>query len=181
MSGFVNVRRVTGPAPLSITDTFDRADSATLGTTSDGKKVWTYNANSAYAIATNLAQVTTAGGIFGYAAPAVIDTGRSDGTVSIYRHQGGGGVVSRYVDDSNFWLVDSTAFGVVSAGAFDARLSLTGTNITYAVTWAGDTWTVKDGAGTVIGTGAAAIHNTATKWGFWGGATHLYNDFSYTG
>lgn len=83
----------------SIFDNFNRADSTSLGQTSDGLALWVV-LNGAFSISGNKAVPTTSGAASGL---AVVDTGASNIEISSTVGEGGDAIYFRVVDANNWW------------------------------------------------------------------------------
>lgn len=184
---FVGDVKVMGTLPddyvapsTSYADTFDRPDSATLGTTSDGKDSWTLVAASAIGIATNFAKVTaTDTAMSGYGAALLTNARAVNVDLTIYTGDPGG-LLWRYVDTNNFWAIDGAFFGYRSAGTYTQLHTLPATGArTLRVKHVGDAYEVYVD-GVLQASGTSAVHNTANRVGFWGGVNNQYNDFNLT-
>lgn len=97
-------------ASLPVTDTFNRADSASsLGTASDGIHAWTARTGT-WGISSNQAYSPSIGSGPGYTGSvATVNAGTGDGflrlTLPTMRSTvDGAGIVFRYTDTSNFWV-----------------------------------------------------------------------------
>lgn len=92
-------------------DTFNRADAATLGTSSSGH-TWTVHTADTWSIASNVAQPPSIGGY----SVASLDAGAADAdiTVTIQPGAAGGvdiGLAARVVDNDNFVFLDVSKSG----------------------------------------------------------------------
>lgn len=176
-------------AAFSIVDNFNRADSATtLGTTSDGTKVWSALAGT-WGISTNQAYLPTPNGTRSL---AVVDAGLSDCTVSVTLATiafSAMGLCVRVQDAGNFIAV-TYASGTLSVGEFAGgsfNRSLLSTSVTFAngdvlsVVLSGSSLTFKKN-GTTVGTATDATYQTNTKHGLYDGSglgsTQRWEDFS---
>lgn len=97
------------PVGSPITDNFNRANSGSLGTTSDGNATWTDRSGNAVGpigIISNKAMLQPADGGYRIATIPGGDTGTLQATIpdsSTVNRQGG--IVFRYQDASNYWYV----------------------------------------------------------------------------
>jgi len=85
------------------TDTFTRANAASLGTPSDGGTAWSNNGFGT--ILSNKGRFTTAG-------IETLDAGKTNNTINITINAGindYAGVVFRYVDVNNYWVINTPA------------------------------------------------------------------------
>jgi hypothetical protein len=165
-------------------DSFNRADAATLGTTDTGQ-AWSVEEGAGWSIETNKATPTTPSTATFTTAQdvpfetAVVDTGNNNQTITVdvttHPDNAAAGIMGRFIDTENFlWLavinttVSAVQFWHVQASAVDVLVSDSVTidlDATYALelVLAGDEWTltVTDDTNSVIST-----HNDVFDAGF---------------
>lgn len=170
-------------------DTFNRANVSSLSGSvpSDSGSAWV-DASGAVGISSNEAAPVN---LFAWL-PANLETSTSVGRLSILvRSLGNSGIGYRYVDSSNFWLlqIQSTGLGLYKrvAGTFTLYGSVyTGTisvndTLELEVT-SGDVWTVKQNGTLRVNPGTAdSTHSTATKLCLAGNSgSAKYDDLVFT-
>ena len=126
------------PSDVALADTFQRADSATLGTAETGQ-TWT-TVTGGIGITSNLAQINTGAGT----SLAIVDAGIANGSIECaWRYAGassGNGMILRWIDSSNYlFTAIESAGGTLKlykydAGALTALATVTGIGMT------GDAW-----------------------------------------
>jgi hypothetical protein len=184
-----------GAAPATYAlDTFNRADSASLGSTETGAFAWSFANATTGAILTNQARMSAApttpntvdGDIY-------IDDAQANGTLQVtLKSSGQQGMMFRGsgTNNTSAWVFFKDAAGAyflkkrTAAGAYTTIVSVSG--ITGA---AGDVLTViLNGSsitckvnGAVAATTTDAFNSTATRHGMWGvNVGLLWDDFSHT-
>ena len=159
-----------------ILDSFNRADSGSLGNTDTGQ-AWSVTTGSAFGIASNRAVVTSTG---------TNPTAHLEGSVTGRRvaaklYSGGGpsspGVCIRVVDHLNFIVLtrESSNFKILSCDAGVFGLVADGGAIALPE---GDTYELVDDGGTIKGyrngtllaSGTSGLHSSSTRYGFQCGA-----------
>ena len=100
-----------GPSTITITDSFDRADNASVIGNTDTGQAWTIPFGGTWGIISNEAYQSANAGGGGNKAPAIlIDSTKSniDLSVNVTTQQTGNsvgaGLIFRYLDGSNYWL-----------------------------------------------------------------------------
>lgn len=169
-------------------DNFDRANSTSLGTPSDGGSAWA-GSSSTYGTTSNQAYLS---GSAGWNTAVWLEASSATGHAQITYISGtsvNSGILARIVDAQNFILgqFTGTAFFIFKrvAGTFtQIGPSFSGTltaNDVIRITASGNSLSLQvNGITRISGTDAA--HNTATKWGFVenNGNSIRYEDFSFT-
>jgi len=175
------------PAPDPVSDTFNRADSATtMGTTVVGAKTWTPNSNT-WGISSNQAYLASATGS-GNQATTVVTTDWANVKVKgTYAAAGDSGVCVRSVDDANNFFTST----VTSGSEFWTRVGGGFTSLaTFAALAAGDIVEVEMNGTTFtvrvnnvqVATGTNSARTTATKHGLRINVTSArWDDWSATG
>jgi len=191
LTSFRRRRHEGGAAGIAdVTDTFDRADSATSLGTSDSGHVWTALSGT-WGIATNAAYLPTSADNYN---AAIVDSGRADCTVQYTAStvdESEGRVPVRMTDSQNGFIGQASGAGVgihrlyrIEAGAFTElgtytadhvsgdvlKMVLSGSSIKYFL----------NGVERIAATDS--FQSTAMKHGIGAGTgtptTHRYNDFS---
>lgn len=171
-------------------DDFNRANGSLNGMTpSDGGSTWTDTASSGSSVASNQLRC---GNMFAAWEPARLETSTAVGKISfVVKVLGNSGFGFRWVDTSNFWLVQvlSSGLGLYKrvAGTFTLYGSTysgtisVGDTIEVEVT-SGDVWTVKQNGTLRINPGTSDTqHNTATKLCVGGSSGSAeYDDMAFT-
>lgn len=161
-------RKAAGGGP-EVEDTFDRADSGTLGTTDTGQ-AWTTHAGT-FEIVSDRAYSISSNGVF----VSTVDAGFSDIDMSVVSDRlnvstSDPGVVFRFVDINNYWsltLSTQTYLHKRVAGTYTAVRTLggygTGTH-TVRITAVGSAIECFVGGSSIM-TATDSDHSTATKHG----------------
>lgn len=168
-------------------DDFNRANSGTLGTPSDGGSNWVDGGGTGSISSNEFLGIN----IFAWTA-AYLEASVTAGVISAtVKALGNSGLVLRYVDGNNFWFANvySTGLSVYKrvagvntlyGSSYSGTISVNDV-IAFEVT-SGDVWTVKQNGTLRINPGTSDTqHNTATKVGLvnYSGSAR-YDDLSFT-
>lgn len=169
-------------------DDFNRANSTSLGTPSDGGSAWA-GSSSTYGTTSNQAYLS---GSAGWNTAVWLEASSATGEAQITFISGTStncGVLARVVDAQNFILGQFTSTNLFIfkrvAGTFTQIGSTysggAAANDVFKITASGNSLALLQNGNTRV-SGTDAAHNTATKWGFVenNGNTIRYDDFSFT-